>query len=290
MAFLQLCCPIEHSHMSLVKLHTTDIDRDGCWEIVTLTVSSSQWQLTVWQFRPTERRFITLAQLTLSSPTQLSRPSKPSVGSAIVKPSQPTNVLEPNLYIADIDGDGLKDFIVVWMTKFLYPMCGLARHNLSPPECVAVQVVWWQGRNLRSRSFLPHEVAFPKLLTNLWTLNEHRLAIVGAVHGKRRLTFRLLSLRPLRVQLWETETEQRCAVLRIHTGDAALDLRRWTKLAELPASPRLWGDWDRDGKLEFLFEQTFVQSLRLTLFRKMPVFVQTATHSVLHLARWNGRR
>ncbi len=184
-------------HIDLTNLYATDVDRDGCCEIVPL--SSSQRQLTVWQFRLTERRFVTLAQLTLSLPTQLSRPSQSSVGSAIVKPSQPPTVLEPNLYVADIDGDGLKDFIVVW-TKFLYPVGSLAMRNLPPPECVAVQVVWWRGKNLRSRSFLHHEVTFPKLPTNLWTLNEHRLAIVEAIYEKRRLTFRPLSLSPLWVQ------------------------------------------------------------------------------------------
>ncbi|GBD00216.1 hypothetical protein HRbin17_02754 [bacterium HR17] len=274
----------------LERFNATDVDMDGRGEIVTIDSSLSHWRLTVWQFRPAEHRFVPLAQLTSPLPVQLSTPTQSSVSSTTVKPPQPPAVLEPTFYVADIDGDGLKDFIVVWTkSRFPHVTCGLSVPYLPPPECVAVQVVWWQGKNLRSRSFLAHEVAFPKSPTSLWTLNDHRLAVVEGSHQKRRPTFRLFSLHPLRVQLWETEREQRCAILRIPDGDAALDLRRWTKTVELPASLRLWGDWDGDGHLELLLEQTFVQApLYLTPFRKTPVPAQTVTHSVLYLVRWDG--
>ncbi len=273
--------------IDLTNLYATDVDKDGCCEIVTLTFSPNQWQLTVWQFRPTERRFVTLAQLTSPLPVQIPKSSRSLIGSTkVIPPRSLTVMFIPRFYAVDIDGDGLKEFIIVVEAFSSSPfICALL-----PCGYVAVQVVWWQGKNLRLRSFLPHEVAFPMLPTNLLTLNEHRLAIVEGNHQKRRPTFRLLSLRPLRVQFWETKREQRCAILRIPDGDTASDLRRWTKLAELTASPRLWGDWDRDGKLEFLFEQTFVQSPLTPHKMLAPTCHQTATHSVLYLARWDGKR
>ena len=69
--------------------------------------------------------------------------------------------------------------------------------------------------------------------------------------------------------------EYRSTLFQLPNGDEALDLRRWTKIAELPAYPMLTGDWDNDGRMELLLHRWFGTS---------------SPHDILYLVRCDGRK
>ncbi len=264
--------PTRHFNPS-ARFAAADVDNDGRWELVTVTADANQWRLTVWKFHLAERRFAAMAQLTATMPV-------------------PLPIVVELLSVVDLDSDGCKDFVlaVSVLTRRRFAVSGLGWVNVPDLKPVAAYVVWWQGNTLQVRSFAPDEVEFT-LLTTLQPRKGQRLAITTTEHWRHRFALRLLSLRPLRVQFWETVEKMRLQLRRIPDGAAALDLRRWTKVAELPAIPKLWGDWDKDGCPELLLEQTMVRKPPLiALLRKTPLPVQTVARSVIYLARWDGEK
>lgn len=75
--------------------------------------------------------------------------------------------------------------------------------------------------------------------------------------------------------------------MRLPNGDAALDLRRWEKLAELPGNVWLVGDWDNDGRQELLLQQWIIRKQPSLSF--IPSSRTSAIH-VLYLASVDGHR
>ncbi|MCS7264613.1 MAG: hypothetical protein NZ805_07255 [Armatimonadetes bacterium] len=110
---------------------------------------------------------------------------------------------------------------------------------------------------MKLRSFSAHEVPFaPPLNLQVW--GKQRLAFIETSYRRIRPTFRLLSLRPFRLQLWESFYEPQCVILRLPEGEEAFNLRSWTKLAELPASLKLVEDWHSDGKVDLVLERRVI--------------------------------
>jgi len=252
------------------RIWTADVEGDGCWEIVTWDGKD----LTVWKFRKNERRFVPTTQLALKPPRVASKRVRFSLSMATVPP--PPAMVEPDFAAIDLNGDGRKEFLLFW-EELPFAICGL---GLPFPKEVAVQVIWQQNGKTEVRQFDPKGIPLPNPPTTTWTQNGHRFAIAHETYERRRFHPRLISLRPLRLQWWETEWwetvwEIRSVILQLPNGDEALDLRRWMKIAELPAYPMLTGDWDSDGRMELLLHRWFGIS---------------SPHDILYFVRCYGRK
>jgi len=281
--------PIEHLLIAS-EYEVADVDNDGRWEILTLCQDDlipKRWKLTIWQFHSNQRRFVAVTQVRGTLPLALFKPTRRTVAPTTWL-SSPLTVLMPDFFTFDLNADGKKDFVLVWRKGETFP--GISA--ILQTEYIAVQVIWWCGKSFQVRTFSPHELPFltkTKIsrILSLQMLGEEQVVVVNERNQKRYFAFRFLSLRPLRVQLWDWRIEQQCVVMRLPNGDAALDLRRWEKLAELPGNAWLMGDWDKDGQQELLLQQWVI--------RKQPSFPFIASSStspihVLYLARIDGRR
>lgn len=285
--------PIEQPSVA-PKFWTVDVDSDGRWEIVILCQDAllpKRWDLTIFQFRSEERRFATFAHLTGATPPIPIKPTQRSAASTTTCIPLPLIAIYPTLHSADLDGDGLKDFLLFW-GKRQVAFCGLGKIALPPPECIAVQAIWWHGKKLQVQTFSPSKISLTIMPQSLSILERQRLAIVNKYQLRLRFVFHLLSLQPLRAQFWETTYEQKCAIFQMPNGEGGLDMSRWTKLVELPGHVRLMGDWDSDGQVELLLEQRFVPkplvSIHFIRLSHIPPFNET--YSILHFARFNGQK
>jgi len=232
----------------LTRIWTADVENDGCWEIVTWDGKD----LTVLKFRKDERCFVTIAQLRLKSPKQ--RRFGPFW-------------CEPIFWVADFNGDEQKEIVLFWNE-------GLSAMNYAS-KCTAVQVIFWEGKKLRTRQFDLKETNFSDPPLIIWSQRGNRFAAAGKTYERLRFRPYLFSLRPLRLQWWERVQERGSVVLQLPNGDEALDLRRWLKIAEFPAYPMLNGDWDSDGQMELLLRRRFGTS---------------SPHDILYFVRCYGRK
>jgi len=250
--------------LTLTRIWTADVENDGCWEIVTWDGKD----LTVWKFRKHERRFAPTTQVALKPPRVAPKGGRFSLGMATVPP--PPARFEPNFAAIDLNGDGRKEFLLFWEELLITPYS-----NFLPKEKVAVQVIWQQGGKIKVRQFDSKKIPLPSPLITTWTQNGHRFAFSSETYGRKRFRPRLISFRPLRLELWKMVLEYRSTLFQLPNGDEALDLRRWTKIAELPAYPMLTGDWDNDGRMELLLHRWFGTS---------------SPHDILYLVQHNGRK
>ncbi|MCS7186341.1 MAG: VCBS repeat-containing protein [Armatimonadota bacterium] len=243
------------------RFWATDVDNDGLWEFVFLdkgSLASSGWELTVWRFYPYKRYFDVISQIagkvTLPMPKSFllfgSRKSVPP----------PPPLIEPEFSAVDLDGNGRKDFVLFWLK--MYPMpTGEIDIVMPPPSCISVQVIWWEGNKLRLREFDPHEIALLGPPITSWTKNSQRFIIAAnLVEGRHE----------------EKDSKGRCFILRLPKGNGFFDLRRWEKIAELPANPMLIGDWDNDGQFELLLRKRISHS--------------SGTHDVPYFACFDGHK
>jgi len=250
--------------LTLTRIWTADVENDGCWEIVTWDGKD----LTVWKFRKHERRFAPTTQVALKPPRVAPKGGRFSLGMATVPP--PPARFEPNFAAIDLNNDGRKEFLLFWEELLITPYS-----NFLPKEKVAVQVIWQQGGKIKVRQFDSKKIPLPSPLITTWTQNGHRFAFSSETYGRKRFRPRLISFRPLRLELWKMVLEYRSTLFQLPNGDEALDLRRWTKIAELPAYPMLTGDWDNDGRMELLLHRWFGTS---------------SPHDILYLVQHNGRK
>ncbi|MEZ8218236.1 hypothetical protein B0813_001773 [Candidatus Fervidibacteria bacterium JGI MDM2 SSWTFF-3-K9] len=250
--------------LTLTRIWTADVENDGCWEIVTWDGKD----LTVWKFRKHERRFAPTTQVALKPPRVAPKGGRFSLGMATVPP--PPARFEPNFAAIDLNGDGRKEFLLFWEELLITPYS-----NFLPKEKVAVQVIWQQGGKIKVRQFDSKKIPLPSPLITTWTQNGHRFAFSSETYGRKRFRPRLISFRPLRLELWKMVLEYRSTLFQLPNGDEALDLRRWTKIAELPAYPMLTGDWDNDGRMELLLHRWFGTS---------------SPHDILYFVRCDGKK
>lgn len=266
------------------KFYATDVENDGRWEIVTLDKPvPNRWDLNIWQFRPDEQRFVTIARLKgIKVPSQFTQKLASGIATAVA-PSRPTSI-EPIFEATDLNSDGQKDFFLLWTVKERIECCAFRVIDFA-----GVQVIYWQGKNLRMRSFSPNEVESPKTPVILEIFDKHRLAVVTANRQRLRFAFRLLSFRPLRVQFWKKEEELRNVIFKLPKGEDALDLRLWKKLAELPGRPlELAGDWDEDGKLDLLLMHQFLHEPIHFPFFASSRSMSDKSWTVLYIAHVDG--
>jgi len=263
--------------LTLTRIWTADVENDGCWEIVTWDGKD----LTVWKFRKHERRFAPTTQVALKPPRVAPKGGRFSLGMATVPP--PPARFEPNFAAIDLNGDGRKEFLLFW-EEVPFATCGL---GLPPSKKVAVQVVWQQGGKMQVRQFDPKEIPLPNPPTTTWTQNGHRFALAHGTYERKCFHPRLISFHPLWLQWWETVREMRSVILQLPNGDEALDLRRWTKIAELPAYPMLTGDWDSDGQMELLLQRPGQSSFQAPYWMAQH---SGFAHAVLYFVRHEGKK
>jgi len=194
----------------------------------------------------------------------------------------PPATVEPDFAAIDLNGDGRKEFLLFW-EEVPFATCGL---GLPPSKKVAVQVVWQQDGKIQVRQFDLKEIPLPNPPTTTWTQNGHRFAIAHETYERKRFHPRLISFRPLRLQWWEKVWEIRSVILQLPNGDEALDLRRWMKIAELPAYPMLTGDWDSDGRMELLLRRPEHSSFQAPYWMAQH---SDFAHAVLYLVRHEGK-
>jgi len=247
------------------RIWTADIEGDGCWEIVTW----DRKDLTVWKFCKNDRRFTITTQLALKPPRVA--PNRVWSSLNVVMPFfLPSGIVEPNFAAIDLNSDGRKEFLLFWEELLITPYS-----NFLPTEKVAVQVIWQQGGKIKVRQFDSKKIPLPSPLITTWTQNGHRFAFSSETYGRKRFRPRLISFRPLRLELWKMVQEYRSTLFQLPNGDEVLDLRRWLKIAEFPAYPMLTGDWDSDGQMELLLCRRFGTS---------------SPHDILYLVQHNGRK
>ena len=247
------------------RIWTTDIEGDGCWEIVTWDGKD----LTVWKFCKHERRFVPTTQVALKPPRVI--PKRVRLSLSMVTIPLPPSRVEPNFAAIDLNSDGQKEFLLFW-EEVPFATCGL---GLPPPKKVAVQVVCQQGGKMQVRQFDLKGIPLPNPPTTTWTKGGYRFALAHETYERKRFCPRLISLRPLRLQRWETVREMHSVIFQLPNGDEALDLRRWLKIAEFPAYAMLTGDWDGDGRMELLLRRQFGKS---------------SPHDILYFVRCDGKK
>jgi hypothetical protein len=264
-----------------MRIRTADIEGDGRWEIVTWDGKD----LTVWQFRKHDRRFVPMTRMALKPPIVAPKRVWLPLIAATVPP--PPAMVEPVFASIDLNGDGRKEFLLFWKEN-LFKMCGL---DPSPPKNVSVQVIWQQGGKMRVRQFDPKKIPLPNIPITTWTQNGLRFALACETYERKLFRPRLISFRPLRLQWWETVQEMRSVLLQLPNGDEALDLRRWLKIAEFPAFPMLSGDWDNDGRMELLLLRRFWESLpQLPHWWMGKHSLPRPDHEILYLVQHDGRK
>ncbi|MEJ7614057.1 MAG: VCBS repeat-containing protein, partial [Candidatus Fervidibacter sacchari] len=189
------------------RIWTADIEGDGHWEIVTWDGKG----LTVWKFRKHERRFAPTTQVALKPPRVAPKGGRFSLGMATVPP--PPARFEPNFAAIDLNGDGRKEFLLFWEELLITPYS-----NFLPKEKVAVQVIWQQGGKIKVRQFDSKKIPLPSPLITTWTQNGHRFAFSSETYGRKRFRPRLISFRPLRLELWKMVLEYRSTLFQLPNG------------------------------------------------------------------------
>jgi len=274
--------------LTFTKVEVGDIDGDKRDELIAFHGNSL---LHIWRINKSATQMERLASLTLRLPT-----SQPSLARPVKTPSppslspMPSNSLLPHAFVrsvvedvwrGDLDGDGRQELLLFWREGGFLGGCGLGM-EMTPRPILAVQVVWWDGQKLRSRLF-PADNKLPRfsLPITLIALNGQRYALVSHFQQRRLFHPRLLSLRPLRWVWWETESDDWSCLYRLPKGERARDLTAWEKVAQLPGTPMLIGDWDDDGRLELLLRQTRT---------RRSAWPDVTSHDFLCLARFDGRK
>jgi hypothetical protein len=271
--------------LSGTKFLADDIDGDGRWEVVTCGR-----QLTIWKF--TGGQFVPVAEIRLKLPP--SSQTYKSVSSQPLTKNQPPQSSPPQILptplplpvldeisTVDLDGDGLKEFWLVWRKPILVDVIDPVRYPLPSPQLVALQVIWWDGQELRTKWFAPKETMLSSAPKFVLEFEGQRYAI--ALKAYQRLAHHFqMSLRPLRVQLWKQVTQSYWGIFRLPQGKSAYELPQWVEVAKLPAPPVSIGDWDEDGKQELLLKRSLVERDS----------TPHATHpqDILYLAHFDGRK
>jgi hypothetical protein len=252
------------------RVWAADIEGDGCWEIVT-------WDgrdLTVWQFRKDEQRFVPTARLVLKPPNVAAKTSRSFLIGATVAITSALSQVDFNLWVADLNGDGRKEFVLFWGRQVGCGTCAI-KVKKDPRSFHLVQIVWWEGNRPQMQQFDPKETPLPNPLLTFWRQIGRCFVLAHEICERLRFRPRLVSFHPLRVELWEAVEGDRSTIFQLPNGDEALDLRRWLKIAEFPAFPMLSGDWDDDGRMELLLRQRFGTS---------------SPHDILYFVRCDGRK
>ncbi len=204
--------PVKQPNM-FTRFWATDVDNDGVWEILTMEkgpLASNGWDLKVWRFRSDERHFVVISQIAGKVTLPVTKPIL-QFGSRKRVPSQ-MFLLEPDFSAVDIDGDRRKDFILFWLRIYPTQMC--VGVETPQPSCVSVQLIWWDGKKLRTREFSPHEIALPGPPIASWESSSQRFIIAtNLLKGKPE----------------EREFEGRCFILRLPEGKEIFDLSQWEK-------------------------------------------------------------
>ncbi len=270
-----------HAHSS--EIVVDDLDEDGKWEVVLLG--------KIWKFSPEQKGFVTSGDLPLKRPTlptQRSNLPKPSQSSKtaptpsslpFILPSPLPPAVLDKIAPVDLDGDGHKELMVFWREPILT--------DIPPfpiPRVIAVQVLWWDGQNWKVSEFKPPETRISSQPSAVFEINGQRYVIANETYRRIRLRFPIVSLRPLRLQFWETKTITHVAIFRLPKGKKAFDLRLWRKIAELPLTPSLVGDWDGDGKVEMLMRRKFWDNSGFYFNEPKPI------SETLYLARFDGEK
>jgi hypothetical protein len=252
------------------RVWAADIEGDGCWEIVT-------WDgrdLTVWQFRKDEQRFVPTARLVLKPPNVAAKTSRSFLIGATVAITSALSQVDFNLWVADLNGDGRKEFVLFWGRQVGCGTCAI-KVKKDPRSFHLVQIVWWEGNRPQMQQFDPKETPLPNPLLTFWRQIGRCFVLAHEICERLRFRPRLVSFHPLRVELWEAVEGDRSTIFQLPNGDEALDLRRWLKIAEFPAFPMLSGDWDDDGRMELLLRRRFRTS---------------SPHDILYFVRCDGRK
>ena len=254
-----------------MRIRAADIEGDGCWEVVNWDGK----KLTVWKFRKHDRRFVPTTRIALKPPSLAPKRVWLPLIAATVPP--PPAMVEPVFASIDLNGDGRKEFLLFWYRFLFTSFTRYSRFRSTEiaTENVSVQVIWQQGGKMRVRQFDPKKIPLPNIPITTWTQNGLRFALACETYERKLFRPRLISFRPLRLQLWETVQEMRSVLLQLPNGAEALDLRRWLKIAEFPAYPMLSGDWDDDGRMELLLCRRFGTS---------------SPHDILYFVRCDGRK
>ena len=272
--------------LSRTKFFADDIDGDGRWEVITCG-----GQLTIWKFM--SGQFAPVAEISLKLPPTLQAPkiisSQPLAKSQAAQ-SHPPQILPAfvsptvldEVSAVDLDGDGLKELWLVWRKPILVDVIDPVRYPLPSPRLVALQVIWWDGQELRTKWFASKEVRLSSAPKFVLEFKGQRYAIALKTH--QRLAPHLqISLRPLKVQLWKRVTQSYWGIFKIPQGKSAYELPQWIEVAKLPAHPISIGDWDEDGKPELLLKRSLVE-------RDPTPYYATHPQDILYLARFDGRK
>ncbi len=271
--------------LSRTKFFADDIDGDGRWEVITCG-----GQLTIWKFM--SGQFVPIAEISLKLPPTLQTP-KP-ISSQTLQKSRVSRISPPQILptpampevldeisAVDFDGDGLKELLLVWREPILVDVIDPVRYPLPTPQLVALQVIWWDGQELKTKWFAPKEAKLSSAPKFVMEFEGQRYAIALKTYQRLAPDLRM-SLRPLRVQLWKRVTQSYWGIFRLPQGKSAYELSQWVEVAKLPAPPISVGDWDEDGKLELLMKRSLLEQRRAS-YTAHP-------QDTLYLACFDGKR
>ncbi|MFA0749955.1 MAG: hypothetical protein SLRJCFUN_000358 [Candidatus Fervidibacter sp.] len=261
----------------------SDLDGDRRDELIMVVASSTLW---VWRIDKGARRIEKVAALSLTPPNHFLAPPHHSIGALLTSPllssppPLPRWLIVGDFWKADLDGDERQELLLFWREAgFL--TCGLGAAEMPPPLTLAVQVVWWDGQKLCSQTFPVNKLTKLSHPPMLLTLKGQRYVLFPCLQRRRLFRPHLLSLRPLRWLWWETESEDESHLYRLPEGERGREVTAWQKVAELPGTPRLVGDWDEDGRLELLLCQTRTHHSNWSWF---------TSHDFLCLAQFDGHK
>ncbi|MCS7264676.1 MAG: VCBS repeat-containing protein [Armatimonadetes bacterium] len=260
----------------LANVQLADLDEDGRAEIVALKREGSFMRLVIWRFEPSQNRLVS------SASQKFERYVAVITGRTGFQSRASLPLERNNLWVADLDSDGLKEVIVYagdeWFSDILYasliqmplrvwsssqrtnpiilvPSPSPPTHSkvLFPNSC-------WLLVALGGKQILLREIEAMRETqqpVSCFRLRNQSLVITEQWKNVRRFHPRFRSLNPLVLTWWEEGIVKHGTLWRVNEIDGAKAVR-CEKVLDLPGSPRLVADLNGDGISEIVWVREFV--------------------------------
>ncbi len=255
------------SNSELSEVQVTDLDNDGPKEIVALKRDGAFSRLVIWKYESSQKGLV----------ASISPHAIPHATVAIDGQKFPQGL--DNLWIADLNGDGLKEVVAYPMdeqfkdillalaiqarlkalvsSRVTFPVVTIPspsspkRVSFATSSCFLVAL---GGKPIKPREFEPVKEAQQPI--TCFRFGNQSLLLTEQWKHLRRFKPRFHSLNPLVVTWWEEEIVKQGALWQVSSLVQAKTVR-CKKVLELLGSPRLIADLNGDGLAEIFWVREF---------------------------------